>query len=112
MTINRPASGSSQVSSQRQARPIDMLQRPKNRSCPSLRCKICSKVRRQPPGEMNGSRPSTTNTRARACQRVSTSKLVYFLGAAAAAPEPRMALKKSEEGSSTMTSDFLLKLAL
>ena len=31
---------------------------------------------------------------------------------AAPLPEPRMALKKSDDGSSTITSDFLLKLAL
>ena len=31
---------------------------------------------------------------------------------AAPPPEPRMALKKSDDGSSTITSDFLLKLAL
>lgn len=31
-------------------------------------------------------------------------------GGVVAVPEPRMALKNSDEGSSTMTSDFLLKL--
>lgn len=35
----------------------------------------------------------------------------YFFGAAPA-PEPRMALKKSDEGSTTITSLFLAKLAL
>jgi hypothetical protein len=35
----------------------------------------------------------------------------YFFGAAPA-PEPRMALKKSDEGSITITSLFLAKLAL
>ena len=35
----------------------------------------------------------------------------YFFGAVPA-PEPRMALKKSDEGSITMTSLFLAKLAL
>lgn len=39
---------------------------------------------------------------------------VYFLAVAAPLPEPepRIALKKSDEGSSTITSLFLLKLAL
>jgi hypothetical protein len=39
---------------------------------------------------------------------------VYFLAGAAPLPEPgpRMALKKSDDGSSTITSLFLLKLAL
>lgn len=40
--------------------------------------------------------------------------LVYFLAGAAPLPEPgpRIALKKSEDGSNTITSLFLLKLAL
>ena len=39
--------------------------------------------------------------------------LAYFLAGAAGAPLPRKALKNSEpDGSSTMTSPFLLKLAL
>jgi len=36
---------------------------------------------------------------------------IYFLGAVPA-PEPRMALKKSDEGSTTITSLFFAKLAL
>ncbi len=91
-----------------------MLQSPKNRICPLLRPRIFSNMRRQPLGDMRGSSPSITSSRASAFQRMLPSKMIYFLPGAAAVllPEPRMALKKSDDGSTTMTSLFLLKLAL
>ena len=81
-----------------------------------LRPRIFSNMRRQPLGDMRGSSPSITSSRASAFQRMLPSKMIYFLPGAAAVPlllpEPRMALKKSDDGSTTMTSLFLLKLAL
>ena len=88
-----------------------MLHRPKNRTWPSGNCNTCVNMRRQPPGERNGNNPSITSTRASACQIVVPSKGYFFAGAAV--PMPRIARKKSDEaGSSTITSPFLLKLAL
>lgn len=91
-----------------------MLQSPKKRICPSDILQICSNNRRQPDGDTKGNRPSNTSTSANASQTLLPSTDNYFLraGALAPSPEPRMALKKSEEGSSTITSLFLLKLAL
>ena len=89
-----------------------MLHRPKKRIWPLLILRIFSNMRRQPAGEKNGSRPSITSRQAKASQNVLLSKANYFLAGAVPAPEPRMALKKSDDGSSTITSLFLLKLAL
>jgi hypothetical protein len=93
-----------------------MLHRPKKRSWPSCSVSSFWKVLRQPPGEMKGKRPSSTSTRASADQKMSLSKRAgpYFLAGAAAGPAlPRNALKNSEPaGSTTITSPFLLKLAL
>jgi hypothetical protein len=92
-----------------------MLQRPKKRSCPSCRARSFWKVWRQPPGDRNGNRPSSTSTRASADQNVSLSKPAgpYFLPGAAGAAEPRKALKNSDPaGSTTSTSPFLLNVAL
>ena len=92
-----------------------MLHRPKKRSWPSLSCSTCVNMRRQPPGDRNGNMPSSTSTSASASQTVSLSNRYFLTGlvAGAGAALPRMALKNSdEEGSSTMTSLFLLKLAL
>ncbi len=93
-----------------------MLHSPKKRSWPSCSASSFWNVRRQPPGEMKGKRPSSTSTRASADQKMSLSKPValYFLpGAAAGAALPRKALKKSEPaGSTTITSPFLLKVDL
>ncbi len=89
-----------------------MLHRPKKRSWPFCSSSTRVKVRRQPAGEMKGKRPSNTSTRASAIQTVSLSKAYFFAGAAVA-PLPRNALKNSElAGSSTITSAFLLKVAL
>ena len=87
-----------------------MLHRPKKRSCPSCICSTCWNIRLQPDGEMKGKSPSMTSTSARASQKVSLSKPYFFAGTAA---PPRMALKNSDEdGSTTIRSLFLLKLAL
>jgi hypothetical protein len=93
-----------------------MLLSPKKRIWPSLKARSCSNMRRHREGEIKGRSPSITSTSARACQNVLPSKTDYFLAGAAALLlllfEPRMALKKSDDGSSTITSFFLLKLAL
>lgn len=90
-----------------------MLQSPKKRTCPLPKRRICSNMRRHAAGEMSGNTPSITSIRASACQKVVPSTAAYFFaGAEALPPEPRMALKKSDEGSITMTSLFLPKLAL
>ena len=70
---------------------------------------------RHPEGDKKGSNPSSTSTMASASQKVSAStEADYFLpaGGRAAVAEPRIALKKSDDGSSTITSFFLLKLVL
>lgn len=91
-----------------------MLTRPKNRIWPSCMASRRSKVRRQPRGEMNGNRPSNTSIRAMAAHSRLPSK-GYFRpeGAGAGAALPRKDLKNSlADGSTTITSLFLLKLAL
>ena len=89
-----------------------MLISPKKRTCPSRNCRICWNMRRQPAGERKGKRPSITRTRATAVQKLSLFK-VYFLAGTGAGPLlPRSTLKNSDEGSSTITSLFLLKLVL
>lgn len=88
-----------------------MLARPKNLSWPSLSVRIFWNISRQPPGDRKGKRPSNTSIRASAAQRIDQSK-DYFLAGAADAPLPRNVLKNSDpDGSSTITSLFLLKLA-
>ncbi len=87
-----------------------MLATPKNRICPSLSCSSWVNMRRQPDGEANGNRPSITSTSPSAIQNTSLPT-AYFLPPAA--PPLRMTLKNSlEEGSRTMTSLLLAKLAL
>ena len=63
-----------QDSSQSASKPKALEQSPKNRSWPSLSCKILSKVCRQRPGAAMGSSPSITSTKASACQSVLLSK--------------------------------------
>jgi hypothetical protein len=93
-----------------------MLTRPKKRSWPSCSANSRWKVRRHPPGDRNGKRPSNTSTRAIAAQKVSLSKTYFLAGAGVAPapdPPPRSALKNSEPaGSSTITSPRLLNVAL
>jgi len=87
-----------------------MLHKPKKRICPSLNCRICANIRRQPGGDRKGKRPSITRTRAMASQNESLSTPYFF---EAAGTWPRNTLKNSELlGSSTITSLFLEKLAL
>ncbi len=89
-----------------------MLHRPKKRIWPSCICNICWNIRRQPAGERKGNSPSITSTNASASQNVLPSK-PYFFGIGAGVVLPRIALKNSEEeGSSTIKSLFLVKLAL
>ena len=101
-----------------------MLSSPKKRICPSASCNIWENIRRQPSGDTKGKRPSITRTRANAVRRLvastgtdSTAGLqvpTYFLGAGAAGallPPRKMRKKSDEDGSSTITSLFLLKLA-
>ena len=89
-----------------------MLHSPKKRTCPSCNCRICWNMRRHPAGDKNGNRPSITSTSASASQNVSPSKPYFFAGVGGTTA-PRSTLKNSDEaGSSTITSLFLLKLAL
>ena len=93
-----------------------MLHSPKNLICPSFSACTCANTRRHITGEANGSRPSRISAKPspnpRASHSVSLSKLYFFAGVAGAAL-PRNTLKNSdEEGSTTITSPFLLKLAL
>jgi len=75
-------------------------------------------MRRQPAGLMAGINPSSTSKRARATQMASDmtqdAKVAhapyFFAKAGAGAPLPRMALKNSLLGSSTITSDLLRKV--
>ncbi len=89
-----------------------MLQSPKKRIWPSLILSTCSNALRQLVGDRKGSKPSMTSTKASASQMLLSTLRSYFFAGAAVGPEPRMVLKKSDEGSSTITSDFLLKVAL
>ena len=96
---------------------METLHRPKKRICPSLSASNCSNTRRHRMGDKKGNNPSMTSSRASAIQRLlpSSTTAYFFAGAAAALaplPDPRMDLKKSLEGSSTITSLFLLKLDL
>jgi hypothetical protein len=95
-----------------------MLQSPKKRSWPSRNCMSCPKPRRQPPGDTKGRMPSITRTSASALQKISALTTTnpaadQRRGALpAGVPALCMARKKSDDGSSTITSLFLLKLCL
>ena len=96
------------------AKPKHTEHNPKNRICPSLISSKDANMRRQPAGEANGNRPSRTSTNARASHRVSDIKRVL---PRRHLPDEetlllRKALKKSEEGSTTITSLLLAKLDL
>jgi hypothetical protein len=70
----------------------------KKRNAPSLRRSICSNIRRHPAGEKNDNTPTNRSIRASAGQKVVPFRDVYFFaGAVALPPEPRMALKKSDD---------------
>ena len=100
------------------ARPASMLDKPMNRICPSLIFVARSNTPRHIGGLRNGSRPSITSINANAPSSSSVkpgAAKTYFFAAGAAgefeAPEePRIALKKSLPGSTTITSDLLRKL--
>ena len=94
-----------------------MLDRPMNRICPSLIFVARSNTPRHFGGLRNGRNPSTTNINANAPSSSSTkpgsAKAYFFAGAIGALcemDEPRIALKKSLLGSTTITSDLLRKL--
>ena len=90
-----------------------MLHIPKKRSCPSCNRNTWANMRRQPAGDSMGKIPSMTRTRARASQKVSPSKVYFLPGGGVAVALPRKTLKNSEDdGSTTITSVFLPKLAL
>jgi hypothetical protein len=97
---------------------MTMLIKPAVRICWSLRRMSCSNMRRQPAGLMAGINPSSTNNKAKAIQMASDTthsirgahEPYFFDEAGAVAPLPRMALKNSLLGSSTITSDLLRKV--
>jgi hypothetical protein len=93
-----------------------MLLRPMKRIWPSLICMARANTSRHDLGLRKGSKPSMTNIKANAPSSVSHTVMMaatYFFGAAAGAaePPPRMALKNSLDGSSTITSVLLRKVA-
>ena len=92
-----------------------MLVRPRKRICPSLICVAFSKTRRHDGGLRNGSRPSATSINAQALKATSQKPTFangHFLAAAAgAAGLPRIAVKNSLLGSTTIMSFLLRKLA-
>ena len=99
-----------------------MLDRPMKRICPSLMRVARSNTPRHFGGLMKGSKPSTTSisanapssrsqTEAAECKAYFFAGAVALAGAAAAAGDaPRSAWKNSLPGSTTITSDLLLKL--
>ena len=90
-----------------------MLHKPKNLSWPSCIASSFWNVLRQPPGAMKGKIPSNTSIRASADQKSSLLKRAYFLEGAAGVALPRNVRKKSDDdGSMTITSPFLPKLAM
>jgi len=87
---------------------MHMLTSPKVRNCWSLNCRICSNIRRQPDGLSAGNNPSSTRNSAKASQSVSLiGTAAYQADQRGEAPAPRMARKKSLDGSTTITSDLL-----
>ena len=95
-----------------------MLERPMNLICPSLIFVARSNTPRHIGGLRNGSRPSITSINANApssnSAKPGAAKAYFFAAVAAGAfeapEEPRIALKKSLPGSTTITSDLLRKL--
>ena len=94
---------------QRRRQPLRSTQpeqhQPEQRCCTGRRsaagrrcsCSSCWKVRRQPPGERKGNRPSNTSTRASAAQKVSLSNAVLLAAAAGAAGGRAAAAEGAEE---------------
>ena len=92
-----------------------MLDRPMNLICPSLNCVAFSNTARHFGGLMKGSKPSTTSIIAKApsnrSQNVDADNAYFFEAAEVGAEPPRIALKNSLLGSTTITSLLLRKLA-
>ncbi len=96
-----------------------MLARPRNRIWPSVIFMARSNTRRHAGGLKKGSKPSAMSINANAPSSNSQTGAAdksYFRAAAAGAtgaapPAPRMALKNSLPGSTTITSERLRKLA-
>ena len=92
-----------------------MLDKPMKRICPSLSWVAFSNTERHFGGLMKGSMPSTTSISANAPSRRSqidaADKSYFFDAVEPVAPLPRIALKKSLPGSTTITSLLLRKLA-
>jgi len=96
-----------------------MLDRPMKRICPSLIFVARSKTLRHIGGLRKGKKPSITSISANAPSSSSVkpgaAKAYFFaagaIGAFDVLDEPRIALKKSLPGSTTITSDLLRKLA-
>lgn len=97
-----------------------MLERPRNLICPSVIFNARSNTLRQLRGLRNGRTPSSTSSSARAPSSrsqndetgASGTATTYFLaaGVPAAAELPRIALKNSLLGSTTIRSFLLRKL--
>ena len=94
-----------------------MLDKPMKRIWPSLIFVARSNTPRHIGGLRNGRRPSTTSISANApsisSMKPGSAKAYFFaagLGALCPPEEPRIALKKSLPGSTTITSDLLRKL--
>lgn len=110
-----------QASRSKAAKPSKTARSPKKRIWPSFKPSNWAKVRRHAAGDTNGNRPSMTSTKANAAQRLSAvtvrASVAQRCGQRHLLLPPatallRMALKKSDEGSTTITSDLLAKLAL
>ncbi len=107
--VAHPAlASSSQTSHQAIRAPASRQSRPKKRICPSCSRSTSENTRRQSPGARNGSKPSNTSTMANASQNSSANEKATQRGAVL----PRMALKNSDDGSTTITSDLPVKLDL
>ena len=95
-----------------------MLLKPRKRTCPSDILVARSNTLRHTDGLKNGSKPSSTSISATAANNRSHMLVgkAYFFAAAGVVlppptPAPRIALKKSLDGSTTIMSDLLRKLA-
>ena len=98
--------------------PISMLDRPRKRIWPSLMRSALLNTSRHVVGLKNGNKPSNTSTSATAPTSTSTMasrrraiSAAVRRRAARACGVPRIALKNSLDGSTTITSERLRKLA-
>lgn len=95
-----------QVTAHQSSKPQRTHSSPKKRICPSCSLSISVNMRRHADGAMKGIMPSKISTSASAGQSRSLMASDAYL------PAPRMALKNSDDGSTTITSDLLPKLDL